>query len=559
VLSAHGFRATAPGLPLGLVTATTRRLRFTTQALLLHLGVLVLVLGAGLGLVILLLHSELERQFERRALAIAHTVSADPEVAQGVLAGPPSRDGVVERLAEGARRRTGALFVVVTDGRGVRYSHPNRDEIGRVVSTDPSVALAGHDVANIEKGTLGLSARGKTPLRDDAGAVIGEVSVGIDARDLHARLISLLEGTAGFGAIALLVGVLGAGLLARRLKRQTLGLEPAELADLVLEHEAVLHGVRDGVVAVERTEAGARIAMSNDEARRLLGDGVVEGAPVTVLPTRLARFALGGTDLDEQVVVTGSRTLDVTTRRVARLGRDLGTVLTLRDRTKLDHLGRDLDTVRALFDALRAQSHEHSNRLHAVAGMLQLGHVEEASAYLEALSGDPLSTGDDVDRIRDPYLRGLLAAKASAAAERGVRLQLSEDSSLDAGLTAPMAVVTVVGNLVDNAVRAAAEGARRPAWVEVAVAGDDTALTVGVRDSGDGLASDAAELAFADGWTTRPDDAWRHGLGLALARQTARRHDGDVELVSAGGPDHGAVFVARLRGVLVVPAAGVRA
>jgi two-component system CitB family sensor kinase len=376
---------------------------------------------------------------------------------------------------------------------------------------------------------------------------------------VHNRLLILLRGTAGFGVLALLLGVAGATLLTRRLKRQTLGLEPGELADLVREHEAVLHGVRDGVVAVERTDAGARVAMANDEARRLLGDGVVPGAPVTVLPARLARFALGGGDLDEQVVLTGSRTLDVTTRRVARLGRDLGTVLTLRDRTKLDHLGRDLDTVRALFDALRAQSHEHSNRLHAVAGMLQLGHVDEASAYLEDLSGDPLSTGDDVDRIRDPYLRGLLAAKASAAAERGVRLQLSEESALDAELTAPMAVVTVVGNLVDNAVRAAAEGRRRPAWVEVAVAGDDTALTVGVSDSGDGLAGDAAELAFADGWTTRRENAWRHGLGLALARQTARRHDGDVELVSPGGPDHGAVFVARLGGVLVVPAARVHA
>jgi two-component system CitB family sensor kinase len=428
-----------------------------------------------------------------------------------------------------------------------------------VVSTDPSEALGGHDVANIEKGTLGLSARGKTPLRDDAGAVIGEVSVGIDARDVHARLLALIRGTVGFGAVALLVGLAGAGLLARRLKRQTLGLEPTELADLVREHEAVLHGVRDGVVAVERTDAGARVAMANDEARRLLGDGVVQGAPVTVLPPRLARFALGGSDLDEQVVLTDSRTLDVTTRRVARLGRDLGTVLTLRDRTKLDHLGRDLDTVRALFDALRAQSHEHSNRLHAVAGMLHLGHVDEASAYLEALSGDPLSTGDDVDRIRDPYLRGLLAAKASAAAERGVQVRLSEESALEAELTAPMAVVTVVGNLVDNAVRAAAEGGRRPAWVEVAVAGDDTALTVGVSDSGDGLAGDTAELAFADGWTTQAEDAWRHGLGLALARQTARRHDGDVELISPGGPDHGAVFVARLSGVLVVPAARVDA
>lgn len=531
------------------MTATTRRLRFTTQALLLHLGVLVLVLGAGLGLVALLLRSELERQFEQRALAIAHSVAADPEVSRGVLAGPPSPGGDVERLAEGVRGRTGALFVVVTDAHGVRYSHPNHDEIGRRVSTDPSVALGGHDVVNIEAGTLGLSARGKTPLRDEAGTVVGEVSVGIDARDVHARLIRLLEGTAGFGAIALLVGVLGAGLLARRLKRQTLGLEPAELADLVLEHEAVLHGVRDGVVAVEPARSGARIAMANDEARRLLGDAVVAGAPATVLPPRLADPALGRADRDDVLVLSGSRTLAVTTRRVSRSGRDLGTVLTVRDRSDADQLGQDLDTVRALFDALRAQAHEHTNRLHALAGMLHLGHVDEACAYLEVLSGDPLRAGDDVARIRDPYLRGLLAAKASAAAERGVELRLSEESSLESALSAPIDVVTVVGNLVDNAVRAAAEGARRPAWVEIAVAGDDEALHVGVTDSGDGLPEEAVGLAFSDGWTTRADDAEQHGLGLALARQTARRHGGDVELLAASGPDHGAVFVARMHGV----------
>jgi two-component system CitB family sensor kinase len=240
----------------------------------------------------------------------------------------------------------------------------------------------------------------------------------------------------------------------------------------------------------------------------------------------------------------------VTTRQVSRSGRDLGTVLTVRDRSGAEQLGQDLETVRALFDALRAQAHEHSNRLHALAGMLHLGHVDEACAYLEGLSGDPLRAGDDdVARIRDPYLRGLLAAKASAAAERGVELRLSEESSLESVLSAPIDVVTVVGNLVDNAVRAAAEGARRPAWVEVAVAGDDEALHVGVTDSGDGLAEEAVGLAFTDGWTTRRDDAERHGLGLALARQTARRHGGDVELLAAAGPDHGAVFLARMRGV----------
>jgi two-component system, CitB family, sensor kinase len=541
------------------VTATTpRRLRLTTQALLLQLGVLVLVLVAGLGLVALLLGGELDQQYEQRALGIAHAVAADPELAEAVESGPPDRGGPVQQLAEAVRRRSGALFVVVTDDRGVRYSHPNADLIGRQVSTDPSVALSGRDVAAVERGTLGLSARGKTPLRDASGRVIGEVSVGIDARSVHARLLSLVEGTIGFGALALLLGVAGAVLLARRLKRQTLGLEPGELADLVLEHEAVLHGVKDGVVAVERAADGGRIAMANDEARRLLGDGVRDGAPVDVLAPRLAELAVSGIDGDELLVLTGDRTLAVTARGVSRHGRDLGTVLTVRDRTQAADLGRELETVGALFDALRAQAHEHSNRLHVLAGMLHLGHVEEACDYVETLTGDPLGAGEDVGRIRDAYLRGLLAAKASAAAEHGVALRLSEDSALEGELSAPLDVVTVVGNLLDNAVRAAAEGERRPAWVEVAVAADDTELQVAVTDSGAGVPGDAVGLVFRDGWTTRTDDTRRHGLGLALARQTARRHDGDIELLAAAGPDHGAVFVARLRGVLAVPASRVQ-
>jgi two-component system CitB family sensor kinase len=537
-----------------------RRLRFTTQALLLQLGVLVLVLAAGLGLVTLLVRDELEGQYEQRALGIAHSVAADPVFAAGITAGAPSRRGTVQAWAEAVRRRTGALFVVVTDDQGVRYSHPNPDLIGQRVSTDPSVALGGSDVVALERGTLGPSARGKTPLRNAAGTIVGEVSVGIDARDVQARLLGLLRGTLEFGAVALLLGVAGATLLARRLKRQTLGLEPTDLADLVLEHEAVLHGVRDGVVAVERTAGGGgRIVMANDEARRLLGDDVQAGAAVTVLAPRLAELAVSGVDVDEQLVLTGARTLSVTGRRVSRHGRDLGTVLTVRDRTQVESLGRELETVRALFDALRAQAHEHSNRLHVLAGLLHLGHVEEASEYVDALSLDPLSARDDVASIRDPYLRGLLAAKASAAAEHGVRLRLSEDSALEAELSVPFDVVTVVGNLLDNAVRAAAEGSRRPAWVEVAVAGDDTDLQVAVTDSGAGLTDALVPLVFTDGWTTQVAERHRHGLGLALARQTARRHGGDVEVLAGSGPDHGAVFVATLRGVLLAPVSRVHA
>ncbi|MDP9182468.1 MAG: ATP-binding protein, partial [Actinomycetota bacterium] len=152
------------------------------------------------------------------------------------------------------------------------------------------------------------------------------------------------------------------------------------------------------------------------------------------------------------------------------------------------------------------------------------------------------------DTVRDPYLRGLLAAKSAAAAERGVALRLSDDTFLPGRLMAPLDVVTLLGNLVDNAVRAAAEGSRRPAWVEVALAADDTTLLLGVSDSGAGLPEDAP--VFADGWTTHAADGSAHGLGLALARQAARRHGGDVELVLSSGDSHGAVFSARLPGAV---------
>ena len=516
------------------------RLTFARQALLLQLGVVALVLMAGLGLVSLLLRSELEGQFEQRALGIARAVAADPAYAADIAAGPPSTTGDAQVRAEQVRQRTGALFIVVTDNAGVRYSHPNPSEIGRRVSTDPSEALAGRDVVALQRGTLGLSARGKVPLRDASGSVIGEVSVGIDAQAVQRRLAQLLRVTLGFGAVALLLGGAGAALLTRRLKRQTLGLEPGELADLVREHEAVLHGVENGVLALEE----GRVRVVNDEARRLLGDDVVPGAAADkVLPARLVALSEAD-EVTDALVLHGSRTLVVSSRRVRRGDRDLGVVLTLQDRTQLEHLGRELDTVRSLVDALRAQSHEYTNRLHALSGMLHLNHVADARDYLAQLMRDPISSDDSAATVGDPYLRGLLAAKAAAAAERSVQLRLSEDTFLPSRLTAPLDVVTLLGNLVDNAVRAAAEGDRRPAWVEVALAADDTTLLVGVSDSGPGLPEDAP--VFTDGWTTHADDGRPHGLGLALAQQAARRRGGDVVVVRRTGSAHGAVFSARL-------------
>jgi len=521
---------------------------FVLTALLLSLVVVLCTVAA-----VVVLRRDLTQQFEQRALAIARSVATRPELATAVTTTAPTPDGPVEQQAEAVRRTTGALYVVVTDDRGIRFSHPTRSRIGERVSTSPEEALSGREVVAVERGTLGRSARGKVPLRDATGKVVGEVSVGIDiaAIDEKTRALALTLGLIALVPLAL--GVLGAVTMGRRLRRSTLGLEPEQMADLVREHEAVLHGVTDGILAVDND---GRVTVTNPQAVRLLGAVPRRGEPLdpaTVDPAVVELMAQEPAPRGALRIVA-DRAVLATRLPVQRDGRDLGEVLILRDRSDLDTLARELESTRALTDALRAQAHEHTNRLHALAGLLHGDNVPEALAYLEELSG----TTTWVAGLDDPYLAGVLAAKSAAASESGVTLEVAAETFVDGRLARPLDTVTVVANLLDNAVRAAATGSRQPARVEITLLSDGRDLVVHVLDTGDGIAADAAGSVFDHGYTSRGPDAAGHGLGLALARHTARATGGDIVLLAQGGPPppaaddpgHGAVFEARLCGVI---------
>ncbi len=530
----------------GLAGRRTRRplLGWRAQVLvslgLLLFAVLAVALAGGLYAV----RTGAEQEATQRALAIARTVATDPRYALWIATDTPLADGPVQAAAERTRQRTGALYVVVTDERGVRFSHPNPALIGQVVSTDPSVPLAGGEITAIEQGTLGLSARGKVPLTDAAGAVVGSVSVGVPMSEVDGAQRRLSTVSLSVGAVALVGGLIALIVFWRRLRRATHDLEPEEMADLLREHAAVLGDALEGVVAVD---AAGRVRVYNDAARRYLRAEVALGrpAPESGLPAEVVAL-LGRPSASGRMLVAQGRVLDVRGHPVVREGRDLGAVVVLRDRTDLDDLGRELEATRALTDALRAQTHEHANRLHALSGLLQLGELEEAETYLAQLSGAVAWQGS----VGDPYLAGLLAAKSAAASELGVELRVTDETWVAGRLDRPLDSVTIVGNLVDNALRAAAAGARRPAWVEVSLLSDCADLVVHVLDSGDGVLPGDEDAIFADGWTTKSSGA-THGVGLALARVTARRHGGDVALAAARGAGHGAAFTARLVGALL--------
>jgi two-component system CitB family sensor kinase len=389
--------------------------------------------------------------------------------------------------------------------------------------------------------------RSKTPVVGPDGRVVGEVSVGYAITAPAGETRRLLTLLAVFAVAAMLLGLAASWLLSRRLRRLTHGLEPRELTEMLYGQEAVLHGIGEGVLAVD---ANGRISVRNAEAERLLGVALPVGAPANELAVSpRVRLALREPPVDNVLAVAGDRVIVVNSRPVRRGDAVLGTVLTFRDRTDLDMLTRELDAVRSLTDGLRAQRHEYSNRLHTLSGLLQLGHRAAALEYLQTLTETGAGRPSGMDAaLADPYLSALLLAKTEQAREKGVELRLTEDSSVPAAVREPAAVTTVLGNLLDNALRAAQLAARRPAWIEVTLLADGDTLHLSVQDSGPGVPPELRETVFDEGVTTKLNPG--HGLGLALARHEARARGGDVWLADPGGTRAGALFVAALPGTL---------
>ncbi|MCF3105242.1 sensor histidine kinase [Streptomyces roseoverticillatus] len=524
--------------------------RVFAQVLLVQLLIITGVTGLAAGLFLAPLAAQLDDQAEHRALTIARATAAQPGIAHSLLAGPPSAGGPVQADAERIRLATGASYVVVVDTRGIRYSHTVPERIGERVSTDPGSVLGGREWTGIERGTLGRSARGKVPLRDGEGAVVGAVSVGIAYDDVHALLLRAVPGILTYAGAALGVGAIAAIAASRRLRKRTHGIELTEISALLDEREAMLHGIREGVVALDRNGC---VRLVNDAAARLLGIGRdAIGHPLDgVLPPGRTTDVLAGRVSGADLLTVRDGRVLVVNRRDTAGG---GTVATLRDRTELEQLRRELDGTRGLTDALRAQDHEHANRLHTIAGLLELGLYEEAADFVAEVTGAHRATAEEVtERVRDPLVGALLVGKSAVAAERGVALRVSPATRLPDRVVDPRDLVTVLGNLVDNALDAAGshQAAGHP-FVEVELRAVGEALVVRVADNGPGVPAAVRELVFTDGWSTK--EAARHrrrGLGLSLVRRLAERYGGSVRVGER--KDGGAVFTVELPEALRSP------
>ena len=509
---------------------------FVLQALV------VAVVLAGVGVAAYLQLEQRQRDTTaEEMLGVAHTLAAAPDVRAALATADPS--AVLQPLAEQVRRETATDFVVVMTVDGIRFTHPDPTQIGGHFLGTIAPAARGESLTETYTGTLGPSVRAVVPVLDN-GRVVGLVAVGRTvaavARDLTRQLPVVL----GAVALALVLAAAGSYLVSRWLRRTTHDLGPAELARRNEYYDAVLHAVREGMLLLDRD---GRVQLVNDEARRLLDlPDEALGARVDALglPAPLGDALAVGVVRADEIHLTADRIVVVNQQQARWAGRRLGTVVTLRDHTELRALVSELATVRGFADSLNAQAHEAANQLHTVVSLIELGRAEEALEFATAeLTVAQHLTDAVLGAIAMPELAALVVAKVAEAGEHGVDLRLERGTRVPDGLADPRDLVTIVGNLIDNAVDAA-RSAPQPRWVSLGgeVRGGEAVLRV--ADSGPGLDPAAAERAFTRGWSTKPPrDGRPRGLGLALVGRAVRRAGGSVG-VEQGEP--GAVFVVRL-------------
>jgi sensor histidine kinase regulating citrate/malate metabolism len=506
------------------------------QAIALQVLVIAVVVAAGSILALIDARQDGDAAARQQVVSIATALADAPSTAAAIESHRATE--VLQPVTEAVRTDTDIAFITIMAPDGIRFTHTDPKQIGGPYLGTREPALRGETYTEIYTGTLGPSVRAIVPVRDSRGQVIGMVAAGITQQTLAARWREQIPSIAIVGLGALGLSLVGVWAIRRRLLRQTHGLRPDELRVMYEHHDAILHSVSEGLIVLDRDH----VVLVNDEARRLLALPPGRVRPED-LPDFLRSYEPGVRD---ELHVTEERVLVVNRSKVE--GQQQSEVVTIRDRTELQGALGELSSLQVLTDSLRAQAHEAANKLHTVITMVEMGRPEDAVTFATrelALSQrlvDRLS-----DDVGEPALVALLLGKTAQADERGIALTVTEDTHLPGDIDGlpltPQEIVTVLGNLVDNAMDACD---RDDPWVEVTVSLDDDGLLMRVADSGAGMNAEEFARAMQRGYSTKSDSGTEHhGLGLALVTQVVARHGGDL----TADVTYGSVVTVKVPGV----------
>lgn len=524
---------------------------------MVQIAVITVVIAVVTGIAAAAQVSIVRAENEYHVRSLAQTIASLPTVVDGLQSPDPA--ATIQPVMAALQQASGVDFIAVVDMNNLRVSHPDPAMIGLPPSTDHEDVRHGEEFVGVEDGTLGPTFRVKLPVRAADGTIIGTVSVGIVETRLTNDVIQRTWQLIGVAAGALILGSVLSWFVTRSIRRRLYGVDPDELRTLLQTRESMLAGVSDGFVAVDDR---GRIALANAAAEHLLGRGDLVGRPASaVLPSPLV--TLIGTPPDDTATPDGGERHPVTGRLVRAVrtpdgspdepaaptepdrsqlelaGRSLvvtrseahvhgtrvGTTLLFQNRTELEHALAQLDAQTARANAMRRETHEFENRLHAIGGLLSLGEFDEASRLLERSpsNGRP-GARSGLDRVAPPLLAAFLDARTSAAEATGIRVELTDDSLVDAECPCDPDTITIIGNLLGNAVEAATSR------VEVYLRGDADGLEGRIEDDGPGVPLVLRDAVFEEGISTKPDSGPGRGVGLHLVATLLAEHGGSVQI-----------------------------
>lgn len=497
-----------------------------------------------------------------RVRSVAMTLAENQQAVDALGSDDPG--AVLAPLADRVLTRADLSFVVFMDPDGIRYTHPDPDRVGEPYIGDLAVARATGAGSEVAAGTLGESIRTVVRIDDPRdGAVLGFVAVGVTLDRLRDVLLGALPLLLGSALAAGGVGIITAFVFGRWVRSRTRGLSADDIEREHVHLQAVLAAVREGLVVVDED---GRLVLANAAAHRLLGlpDDAVGRMAGDVVEPELSALLSAREPVSDATALAGERVVVVNSRRIAESphdGRRGETVATIRDLTQLQDLTDELGSTKGLLAALRAQAHEADNLLQTVVTLIELGEPEEAVALATADADRAQELTDELfTRVGDPMLVALLLGKTSEAHERGVELRIEGEDGVDVGAVGLPGedLVTIVGNLVDNAVDAVVEAAPPRPRVTLCSRLAEGTLELRITDNGTGLGGRAFSDIVAAGYSTKSSGEATgraapraRGMGTAIVQRVVQRLGGtiDVHDRSDGGTGAEAVVLLPVRGV----------
>ena len=501
-----------------------------------------LLLGALVSItwlmVSMLVSSILEEYIGRNALNVSKTVSLTTVVHEGLK---NKNSTQIQLYAESVRKATGARFVVVGDHEGRRYSHPVPERIGKLMvgGDNPRALERGEAYVSKAVGTLGPSMRGKVPIFANSGKVIGVVSVGYLQETVESVTEGYLQRVLLWVFGLFLLGGIGTWLIARNVKQSIFGLEPVEIARLFRERNAILDSIREGVVAINDK---GQVTMLDHEAAKILKippeSGIGTSIELILPQTRMLEVLKSGEEQFDQEMIIGGIEVIVNRVPIWQNDRVAGVVSSFRRKDEIDRMAQELTQIQEYSEVLRTQTHEYSNKLHTLAGLIQLGSHQEALDLIgRETSGYQELLGTLAETVPEPLLSAIILGKYNRAQELRIIFQLDPESRM---IDIPKKInrekiVTILGNLLENALEAAQENTSGKRTVLLSMTDFGNDLIFEVEDSGSGIEDESVDLSLQHGFTTKSGTG--RGIGLSLVHENLKYLGGHLTVVrsSLGG------------------------